>query len=96
MNKLARLRPGQPGYNPDMDSPEAVAGWRVRGIRDLNRRKAEYQRHLQELRAENRAAAAQEAQEAITPRPLMREDAIEAGSQSLYDDLQKRKATAKS
>lgn len=71
----------------DFDSPEALAKWRTRHIRDLAERRQAYLSLRAELEAEQARA--------IAPAPLMRDDEIEAGSLKLYEDLQKRKAQRK-
>ena len=40
-------------YDPEWDSPEVVAKWRVRGIRDIFQRRKEYHRIKAELEIED-------------------------------------------
>jgi len=83
-----RMMPWEPGYDPEWDSPEAIAKWRVRGIRDIYERKREFHRIKAELETEDCAR-----RQAIEQRPLNREDEIEAGILAAYEELQrKRKA----
>ncbi|MGO4618575.1 hypothetical protein AB4Z34_01530 [Ensifer sp. 2YAB10] len=70
--------------DPEFDSPEALAKWRTRHIRNLAERRKAYLEMRAEL--ENEQAG---------PATLMREDEIEAGSLKLYEDLQRKKAQRK-
>ena len=58
----------EPEYDPDWDSPEAVAKWRVRGIRDIHERAKEFHRIKAELERDISTA-----REALVRKPLMRE-----------------------
>ncbi|MDX0056935.1 hypothetical protein GOC19_10760 [Sinorhizobium meliloti] len=69
--------PWEPEYDPDWDSPEAVAKWRVRGIRDVHERAKEFHRIKAELEMEVGAAG-----EALVQEPLVREDEI--GHAAIY------------
>ncbi|PSS67077.1 hypothetical protein C6558_03435 [Ensifer sp. NM-2] len=53
----ARLRPGEPGHDPDWDSPEAIAKWRVRGIYNIHERAKAFHRIKQEIEAEDQAVS---------------------------------------
>ncbi|ACP23934.1 hypothetical protein NGR_c01310 [Sinorhizobium fredii NGR234] len=77
----------EPEYDPDWDSPEAIAKWRVRGIRNIYERAKEFHRIKAELEMEISTA-----RETLVRKPLMREDEIEAATQRAYDALQDRKA----
>ncbi|AGG73075.1 hypothetical protein CDO30_05490 [Sinorhizobium meliloti] len=83
--------PWEPGYDPDWDSSEAVARWRVRGIRDIHERAKEFHRIKAELEV-----GISTAREALVRKAVMREDEIEAATQRAYDALQERKAKDKS
>ncbi|MCA1491118.1 hypothetical protein I6F11_09300 [Ensifer sp. NBAIM29] len=83
--------PREPEYDSDWDSPEAIAKWRVRGIRDIHERAKEFHRIKVELEMEISTA-----HEALLQKPLMREDEIEAAAQRAYGALQERKAKDKS
>ena len=74
-------------YDPDWDSPEAIAKWRVRGIRDIHERAKEFHRIWAELEMEISTS-----REALVRKPVMREDEIEAAAQRAYDALQERTA----
>ncbi|NVD37644.1 hypothetical protein HT585_02155 [Ensifer sp. HO-A22] len=77
----------EPEYDPDWDSPEAIAKWRVRGIRNIHERAKEFHRIKAELEMEISKAG-----NALGRKYLMREDEIEAATQRAYDALQERKA----
>lgn len=83
--------PWKPGCDPDWDSPEAIAKWRVRGIRDIYVRAREFHRIKAELEMKFSTARVGRVQER-----LMREDEIEAAAQRDYDALQERKVKDKS
>jgi hypothetical protein len=83
--------PLEPELNPDWDSPEAIAKWRVRGIRDPRERAKEFRRIKAELEM-----GISRADDALGRKNLMREDEIEAATQRAYDALQERRATEKS
>ncbi|MDX0542051.1 hypothetical protein GOC91_03335 [Sinorhizobium medicae] len=74
--------PWEPEYDPDWDSPEAVAKWRVRGIRDIHERAKEFHRIKAELEMEISTV-----REALAQKPHMREDEIEAAANRDYDAL---------
>lgn len=67
--------------DPEFDSPEALAKWRTRHIRDLAERRKAYLAMRAELEAEQAKPTA--------PAPLMREDEIEAALLKAHADLQK-------
>ncbi|AIL98348.1 hypothetical protein [Sinorhizobium meliloti] len=77
----------EPEHDPDWDSPEAIAKWRVRGIRNIHERAKEFHRIRAELEMEISTA-----HETLVRKPLMREDEIEAAAKRAYDALQERKA----
>lgn len=77
----------KPEYDPDWDSQEALAKWRVRGIRNIHERAREFHRIKAELEMEISTA-----RETPERKSLMREDEIEAAAQRAYDALQDRKA----
>ncbi|MDX0911864.1 hypothetical protein CN165_15060 [Sinorhizobium medicae] len=77
----------EPEYDPDWDSPEAIAKWRVRGIRNIHERAKEFHRIRAELEMEISTA-----RETLVRKPLMREDEIEAAAQRACDAVQERKA----
>lgn len=83
--------PLEPEFDPDWDSPEAIAKWRVRGIRDIHERAKEFHRIKAELEM-----GISTVRETLVRKPLMREDEIEAAAQRAYDALQERKAKDKS
>lgn len=79
--------PLDPEYDPDWDSPEAIAKWRVRGIQDINERAKEFHRIKAELEMEISTA-----RETLVRKPIMRDDEIEEAAQRAYDALRERKA----
>ncbi|AEG51911.1 MULTISPECIES: hypothetical protein [Sinorhizobium] len=83
--------PLEPKFDPDWDSPEAIAKWRVRGIRDIHERAKEFHRIKAELEMEISTAG-----DALGGTCLMREDEIEAAAQKAFDALQERRARDKS
>lgn len=78
-------------FDPDWDGPEAIAKWRVRGIRDIHERAKEFHRIKAELEMEISRAG-----DALGGKCLMRGDEIEAAAQRAFDALQERKAKDKS
>lgn len=80
-----RVMPWESGYDPEWDSPEAIAKWRVRGIRDIFERQKEFHRIKAELEISDCSARL-----AIGQKPHMREDEIEAGTRAIFEDLQKK------
>lgn len=79
--------PLDPEYDPDWDSPEAIAKWRVRGIRNIHERAKEFHRIKAELEKQISTP-----RETLVQKPLMREDEIEAALMRAHDALQDRKA----
>lgn len=79
--------PPEPEYDPDWDSPEAIAKWRVRGIRDIRQRAKEFHRIKADLEMEIGLERAPSA-----PKSLMQEEEIEAAIQRNYDALRERRA----
>lgn len=86
-----RLPKGHPDYDPEMDSPEALARWRTRGIRNPAERAQAFHKMWAELEAEDHAGL----KARVNDGP-MRESEIEAAIERDYQaSLKKRRTTEK-
>jgi len=80
-----------PDYDPEWDSPEALAKWRTRMIRDPAERAQAFHKMWKELEVEERAAS-----EARANDGPMRESEIEAGFQQLFNNMSSKTKPAES